>query len=263
MNSIPADAPHTESAPEEVSQQKQRGDLHEAGLMFQDQHSPLFNLLHKWYCEAREELAVKEQIIGVIKAEHQSELKKKDVEISSLTAQVIKLNSALEDATLKLKEATQTIDNSIEIINGVAAHDKRAHVSLTAGNMAANVNLAAHENAPDATCKLKEATQTIDNSIEIINEVAAHDKRAHISLTARNMAANVNLTAHENVPPLNSESSVWNKHYTDLIAYRQQHGHCIVPRSYKENSSLGNWVLDVRKRFKNGKLSDECVARFK
>ena len=212
MNSIPADAPHTESAPEEVSQQKQRGDLHEAGLMFQDQHSPLFNLLHKWYCEAREELAVKEQIIGVIKAEHQSELKKKDVEISSLTAQVIKLNSALEDATCKLKEATQTIDNSIEIINGVAAHDKRAHVSL---------------------------------------------------LTAGNKAANVNLAAHENVPHLNSESSVWNKHYTDLISYRQQHGHCIVPRSYKENSSLGNWVLDVRKRFKNGKLSDECVARFK
>ena len=36
--------------------------------------------------------------------------------------------------------------------------------------------------------------------------------------------------------------------------------YCLVPQSVKENNSLGNWVHNVRQRFKNGKLSDEQVA---
>ena len=198
--------PFPDAAPPTESESR---DLHHC--LFQDQHSPLFNLLHKWYIDAQEELASKEQTLGEIKAKHQMELNDKNIEISSLTAQVTKLNSALEDATRKLEEATQTIEK----MKGVAVNDESSHVSFTTGNI-----------------------------------------------------ADVALTVHENEPHLNSESTVkvsagetkWDRHYTDLIAYKQQHGNCNVPTRCKENISLGNWVHNVRQRFKRGELSDERVA---
>ena len=172
--------------------------------LFKDQQSPLFNLLHKWYCEAQEELAAKEYAIGEAKAKHQTELNEKNTKISSLTVQVAKLNSALEDVTCKLQETTRMIER----MSGVAVNEQ-GYVSLT---------------------------------------------------TESNNAANVKASTHEIMSLLNINSSEWDKHYTDLIAYKKKFGHCNVPRTYEENKSLGNWVKYIHQQFKNGKLSYERYA---
>ena len=96
----------------------------------------------------------------------------------------------------------------------------------------------------NAAHKLEERTQTIEQ----MGGIAAKDEKPYVSPTAGDdIAANVKVSAGE---------TTWDRHYTDLIAYKQQHGHCNVPRSYKENTSLGKWVSRVRHGFKSGKLSD-------
>jgi hypothetical protein len=44
---------------------------------------------------------------------------------------------------------------------------------------------------------------------------------------------------------LNNLSS-WQTRYDELIAFKQQHGHCNVPRSYAQNKALGDWVMTQR-----------------
>ena len=34
----------------------------------------------------------------------------------------------------------------------------------------------------------------------------------------------------------------WEVRYEELSQYKEEHGHCRVPRAYKENQQLGNWV---------------------
>jgi len=53
----------------------------------------------------------------------------------------------------------------------------------------------------------------------------------------------------------------------ELLAYRQQHGNCNVPQSYKENTALGNWVDSQRKDYKKYKrgsksyMTEERIAK--
>ncbi|CAB9524031.1 helicase [Seminavis robusta] len=38
----------------------------------------------------------------------------------------------------------------------------------------------------------------------------------------------------------------WEKHYSDLIAYKAENGDCLVPRGYKRNPTLAHWVKRMR-----------------
>jgi uncharacterized protein YbgA (DUF1722 family) len=40
----------------------------------------------------------------------------------------------------------------------------------------------------------------------------------------------------------NVEAHRWNKQYEKLVEFKRKHGNCLVPRSYKEDTSLGEWV---------------------
>jgi len=42
----------------------------------------------------------------------------------------------------------------------------------------------------------------------------------------------------------------WEVRYEELSQYKEEHGHCRVPRAYKENQQLGNWVHTQRKQYK-------------
>jgi hypothetical protein len=42
----------------------------------------------------------------------------------------------------------------------------------------------------------------------------------------------------------------WQKHYMELKAYKEQHGHCNVPARYAENRKLGIWVSAQRQQKK-------------
>lgn len=47
----------------------------------------------------------------------------------------------------------------------------------------------------------------------------------------------------------NARSAGWDRHFEDLQKFKQEHGHCYVPRSNKgPNKSLGYWVNNIRSK---------------
>ncbi|WP_205620769.1 helicase associated domain-containing protein, partial [Roseivivax marinus] len=49
----------------------------------------------------------------------------------------------------------------------------------------------------------------------------------------------------------------WEAKFQQSKAYKSTNGNCNVPIEHPEHSSLGSWVSDQRKRFKQGKLSEK------
>lgn len=55
--------------------------------------------------------------------------------------------------------------------------------------------------------------------------------------------------------------SNWDERYGELVAFKAQHGHCIVPNSWPENPSLGRWVGTQRQDYQRGRLRKERYQR--
>ncbi|KAL7531810.1 hypothetical protein ACHAXR_004253 [Thalassiosira sp. AJA248-18] len=55
-----------------------------------------------------------------------------------------------------------------------------------------------------------------------------------------------------------SDEGKWDSSYNNLVAYREQNGHCRVP---KRAGALGVWVKRQRTIFRKGKLSEEKIQR--
>jgi len=52
-------------------------------------------------------------------------------------------------------------------------------------------------------------------------------------------------------------AATWEKMYEQLVAYKKEHNSTQVPRKYKANPQLGNWVNYQRKRYRNNKMTEE------
>ena len=48
------------------------------------------------------------------------------------------------------------------------------------------------------------------------------------------------------VAHVSSEAIAWHEQYKKLVEYRQRNDHCLVPRGYEQNKSLGRWVNQQR-----------------
>jgi hypothetical protein len=58
----------------------------------------------------------------------------------------------------------------------------------------------------------------------------------------------------------------WAKHYEDLCAFKEQHGHTIVPKRYDANQALSSWVFRQRRLYRlrcEGKKNGISDARLK
>mmetsp|Transcript_27279 Transcript_27279/g.42376 ORF Transcript_27279/g.42376 Transcript_27279/m.42376 type:complete len:746 (-) Transcript_27279:281-2518(-) len=58
----------------------------------------------------------------------------------------------------------------------------------------------------------------------------------------------------------------WQAMYEKLVAFQQANGHCLVPKRYKPDSQLGEWVCNQRKHYgflKKGKKTAMTVERIK
>jgi hypothetical protein len=49
-------------------------------------------------------------------------------------------------------------------------------------------------------------------------------------------------------------SAEWNKQYEKLVEYKRKNGHCLVPKRYHEDMSLGKWVDNQRGRHAKNEL---------
>lgn len=52
----------------------------------------------------------------------------------------------------------------------------------------------------------------------------------------------------------------WDAMFEALVAYKKQHGHCLVPKRYKDDPKLGTWVDTQRVQYKKMKKSMETSS---
>mmetsp|Transcript_33423 Transcript_33423/g.49829 ORF Transcript_33423/g.49829 Transcript_33423/m.49829 type:complete len:357 (-) Transcript_33423:642-1712(-) len=52
---------------------------------------------------------------------------------------------------------------------------------------------------------------------------------------------------------------IWNKRISQLIEFRDIHGHCVVPIHYRENLQLANWVSTQRKNYRRRAKGKKCA----
>jgi hypothetical protein len=50
--------------------------------------------------------------------------------------------------------------------------------------------------------------------------------------------------------PSKAGEQKWMENYSKLEKYREKHGNCNVPRRFKDDPPLGNWVFNQRKRYR-------------
>jgi hypothetical protein len=64
---------------------------------------------------------------------------------------------------------------------------------------------------------------------------------------------------------MEASAALWKKYFEQLCEFKEQFGHCLVPRHYSANLKLGRWVLMQRCSYKlhhEGKpstLTEECI----
>jgi hypothetical protein len=56
--------------------------------------------------------------------------------------------------------------------------------------------------------------------------------------------------AHQYKP----DDQLWHQQYEKLLEYKRKNGHCKVPNKYKDDKSLGLWVMNQRARHANNKM---------
>jgi hypothetical protein len=54
----------------------------------------------------------------------------------------------------------------------------------------------------------------------------------------------------------------WKERLEQLVRFQREKGHCNVPQKYETIPGLGEFVLELRKTYKEGKLSDEKKIAF-
>ncbi|MBF0308608.1 MAG: helicase associated domain-containing protein [Magnetococcales bacterium] len=59
----------------------------------------------------------------------------------------------------------------------------------------------------------------------------------------------------------NPGSNLWEEQFAALAAFKEKHGHCMVPESWEEDPELGWWIKIQRQLKRNGKLDQEQARR--
>jgi uncharacterized protein YbgA (DUF1722 family) len=53
---------------------------------------------------------------------------------------------------------------------------------------------------------------------------------------------------------LDRKELTWHLQYQKLVAFKRKNGHCLVPRKYQKDASLGEWVITQRQFHRNNRL---------
>lgn len=61
--------------------------------------------------------------------------------------------------------------------------------------------------------------------------------------------------------PKGREEVKWETRMEQLAAYKEEHGNCLVPQFYKDVPGLGEWVLHMRRTYRDSQLSQDRIAK--
>ncbi len=64
-------------------------------------------------------------------------------------------------------------------------------------------------------------------------------------------------------PIFQKEDANWSKMFDQLLSFVIKHNHTVIPRGNVETKSLALWLMKQRKLFRDGKLSNEEIEKFK
>ena len=85
----------------------------------------------------------------------------------------------------------------------------------------------------------------VDNNITMINN--QNSSAAEIGSEPRSMKRAT--AAQDNANNIEELGKIWLKRYDELVAYKQQNGHCNVPTRYAQNKPLGVWIMTQRHQY--------------
>jgi hypothetical protein len=68
-------------------------------------------------------------------------------------------------------------------------------------------------------------------------------------------------TFHEKRGITPTAAQMWEVRFCELTEYKQAHGNCLVPQSWKGNRHLANWVTDQRMAYRREQLDAERLRR--
>jgi len=152
--------------------------------------------------------------------------------------------------------ATSTIDESIELTTETAV-------------TAASADTTYLTTVPPLQAMLTEQNSTVGTT-----ETPASSNAAAISIssqtrTAAAMTTSGSAASTKTTKLSQSRDENWERMFHVLVQYKDDQGHCLVPKSFPENKSLSHWVYRQRslymtrhrKNVENKTLSDERIAR--
>ncbi|CAJ1935227.1 unnamed protein product [Cylindrotheca closterium] len=94
------------------------------------------------------------------------------------------------------------------------------------------------------------------------NSQADHHSRAQSSSASAAASLPFSTIGGESVTDLRMvQDSTWESRFKDLVQFKQEHGHCNVPRRYKANPKLGVWVCSIRQQMARGTLNKAKMER--
>ena len=84
----------------------------------------------------------------------------------------------------------------------------------------------------------------VNNNITMTNKSKSSSVEKGSELTSMTRA-----TAAHGIEMKEKLGISWLIRYKELMTFKQQNGHCNVPRSYAQNQQLANWVINQRKQY--------------
>jgi hypothetical protein len=100
--------------------------------------------------------------------------------------------------------------------------------------------------------------QELDDSYDLFDDLDVHDdapaELVSSSSTGSSAAVEDQLPQGSNVRFRKYQACQWKDRFQELMEFRREHGHLLVPHSYPPNQKLAQWVKRQRHQFKRKKM---------
>ena len=175
------------------------------------------------------------------------------------------LQEAVKTSSAQQPKALSTQNNFLQqqrLASGFQSFPPKSKLSMNSTFTSTNPNPPAHlrstkptKTAPPKTVVVNHLNSTSGTEEDIDDDDSLHSNADDGFSSDDNSALKFRAYQAEN----------WTEKFEELIEFRHQYGHCLVPNSYPENSALAQWVKRQRYQFKlkneekRSTMSDERV----